>query len=71
MVGVIRQPAFILHDMIFLKSLPQQEWENGFAEVIKHACIKDAAMFAALEKSNLLTYQKSQKAAARWWNGMP
>ena len=61
MVGVIRQPAFILQDMVFLNSLPRQEWENGFAEVIKHACIKDAAMFAELEKNNLTTYQKSQK----------
>ena len=51
MVGVISQPAFILHDMVFLNSLPQAEWENGFAEIIKHACIKDAAMFAELEKN--------------------
>lgn len=62
MVGVIRQPSFILHDMVFLKSLPQKEWENGFAEVIKHACIKDAAMFTALEQNRLSTYQKKQTA---------
>lgn len=61
MVGVIRQPSFILHDMGLLKSLPRQEWENGFAEVIKHACIRDAAMFAGLEKNNLDAYQKSRK----------
>lgn len=60
MVGVIRQPAFILHDMIFLNSLPQQEWENGFAEIIKHACIKDAAMFAELESKTLKHYQSRQ-----------
>ncbi len=62
MVGIIRQPAFILHDMVFLNSLPQQEWENGFAEVIKHACIKDAAMFAALESNSLKNYQSRQKS---------
>ncbi len=62
MVGIIRQPAFILQDMVFLNSLPQAEWENGFAEVIKHACIKDAAMFAELEKSTLKTYQGRQTA---------
>ncbi len=62
MVGIIRQPAFILHDMVFLNSLPQREWENGFAEVIKHACIKDAAMFAALENSSLKAYQSRQKS---------
>jgi 3-dehydroquinate synthase len=61
MVGVIRQPSFILHDMVFLKSLPQREWENGFAEIIKHACIKDAAMFRELETSTLKQYQGSQK----------
>ena len=60
MVGIIRQPAFILHDMVFLNSLPQTEWENGFAEIIKHGCIKDAAMFAELERNSLKTYQGRQ-----------
>lgn len=63
MVGVIRQPAFILHDMILLTSLPQREWENGFAEVIKHACIRDAAMFTDLEKNDLSVYQKQRKSS--------
>ncbi len=62
MVGVIRQPAFILHDMAFLKSLPQADWENGFAEIIKHACIKDAAMFADLEQHTLAHYQRRQQS---------
>lgn len=62
MVGIIRQPSFILHDMVFLNSLPLTEWENGFAEVIKHACIKDAAMFARLEKNSIQVYQGRQKS---------
>lgn len=62
MVGIIRQPAFILHDMVFLNSLPEKEWENGFAEIIKHACIKDAAMFDQLEKNSLRTYRGRQKS---------
>lgn len=62
MVGAIRQPSFILHDMIFLNTLPQREWENGFAEVIKHACIKDSAMFSQLEKSSFKTYQGRKKS---------
>lgn len=62
MVGTIRQPSFILHDMGFLDSLPQKEWENGFAEIIKHACIKDAAMFAELEHKTLKHYQGSPKS---------
>ena len=57
LVGTIRQPSFILHDLIFLNSLPQSEWINGFAEIIKHACIKDAAMFRELETNSLKKYQ--------------
>ena len=60
MVGIIRQPKFILHDMVFLNSLPQSEWQNGFAEIIKHAAIKDAAMFRELESTTLKKYQSRQ-----------
>jgi 3-dehydroquinate synthase len=57
LVGTISQPSFILHDLIFLNSLPPSEWINGFAEIIKHACIKDAAMFRELETNSLKKYQ--------------
>jgi 3-dehydroquinate synthase len=58
MVGTIRQPHFILHDLIFLNSLPEKEWQNGFAEIIKHACIKDAVMFKELEEHDIKWYQR-------------
>jgi 3-dehydroquinate synthase len=61
MVGVIRQPQFLLYDTSFLKTLPDIEWINGFAEIIKHACIKDSAMFTLLEKYNLASVQKHKK----------
>jgi 3-dehydroquinate synthase len=61
MVGLIRQPAFLLFDVSFLKSLPKTEWQNGFAEIIKHACIKDAAMFRSLQKHKLSDFQKNSK----------
>lgn len=61
MVGTIRQPSFILHDLKLLATLPQKEWENGFAEIIKHACIKDEAMFKQLEQSSLATFQNDHK----------
>jgi 3-dehydroquinate synthase len=63
MVGVIRQPSFILHDLLLLKSLPENEWRNGFAEIIKHAAIKDAAMFRELEAGQLSRYQKNKTLA--------
>jgi 3-dehydroquinate synthase len=62
MVGTIRQPSFILHDMVFLNTLPQAEWENGFAEIIKHACIRDAAMFRQLEENSFKHYQSKKTA---------
>ncbi|MES2372666.1 MAG: 3-dehydroquinate synthase [Bacteroidota bacterium] len=64
MVGLIRQPAFLLFDTSFLKTLPKSEWQNGFAEIIKHACIKDAAMFKLLQKHKLSDFQKDNKLAA-------
>lgn len=58
MVGLIRQPSFLLYDYSFLKTLPVAEWQNGFAEIIKHACIKDAAMFKELQQHRLSHYKK-------------
>ena len=57
LVGIIRQPEFILFDFRFLKSLPQQQWTNGFAEIIKHACIKDRSLFELLEAHTLNDFQ--------------
>jgi 3-dehydroquinate synthase len=64
MVGTIRQPRFILHDYTFLSTLPEKEWKNGFAEMIKHAAIKDATMFRQLEDNNLPFYQRKKTALA-------
>lgn len=60
-LGVIKQPAFILYDYSFLKTLPEIEWQNGFAEIIKHACIKDLKMFRQLQ-SHRLNYFKKNKS---------
>lgn len=58
MVGIIRQPSFLLYDYSFLKTLPKAEWINGFAEVIKHAAIHDASMFKLLEANSIANFQK-------------
>src|SRR5580658_8724804 len=65
LVGTIRQPEFLLYDYSLLRSLPKEEWVNGFAEIIKHAAIKDAALFRELEKNKLTFYQKDKAALAR------
>jgi 3-dehydroquinate synthase len=61
MVGTIRQPSFIIFDPPLLKTLPDAEWRNGFAEIIKHAAIKDAAMFRDLEHNELSFYKENKK----------
>ena len=58
-VGVINHPEFLLYDYSFLETLPHREWVNGFAEIIKHACIKDAEMFYFLEEHSLMKFQSS------------
>jgi 3-dehydroquinate synthase len=65
MVGTIRQPQFLLFDYSLLKSLPNEEWISGFAEIIKHAAIKDAALFRELEKNKLSTYRRDKGALAK------
>lgn len=65
LVGVINQPEFLLYDYSFLKTLPQEEWVNGFAEIIKHACIKDKNMFSFLEENTLEKFQNYPKQIGR------
>ena len=60
-VGITRQPSFILQDLNFLKTLPDAEWKNGFAEIIKHACIKDLTMFKQLQQHSLSYYMSHKK----------
>ncbi|MEO5890038.1 MAG: 3-dehydroquinate synthase [Ferruginibacter sp.] len=64
LVGVIKQPEFLLFDYSLLKTLPQDQWVNGFAEIIKHACIKDAALFELLEKETLENFQSDNNKLA-------
>ena len=58
LVGTINQPAFILQDISFLASLPSEEFSNGFAEIIKLAAVKDAAMFRNLEDHDAAYFRK-------------
>lgn len=62
LLGTIRQPAFILHDYQLLSSLPDPEWSNGFAEVIKHACIGDRILFRQLLRHDIAYYRSNAKA---------
>ncbi len=57
LIGTIRQPEFILFDYLFLNTLPTEQWINGFAEIIKHSCIKDAGLFKLLSQHQLQDFQ--------------
>ncbi len=62
-LGTVTQPSFILYDTRFLDTLPDDEWSNGFAEIIKYACIFDAELFEDLAMHNISYYQDEDNDA--------
>jgi 3-dehydroquinate synthase len=52
LIGTVHPPTLVLDDVDVLKTLPQREINQGFAEIIKHAIIADAEMFRELEAVN-------------------
>jgi len=51
LVGSFYPPRLVLTDPELLRALPDREYRGGLAEVIKHAIIADAPMFAMLEEN--------------------
>jgi 3-dehydroquinate synthase len=51
LVGAFYPPKTIITDPAALHTLPEREFRGGLAEVIKHAIIADAKMFAYLERN--------------------
>lgn len=50
-VGAFYQPKLVVTDTDTIKSLPDVEFANGMAEVIKHAVIRDRELFNFLDGS--------------------
>jgi 3-dehydroquinate synthetase len=50
LIGAVHHPSLVIDDVEVLKTLPPREFNQGFAEIIKHAIIADAEMFAALQE---------------------
>ena len=61
LLGTFYQPKEVLIDIAVLNSLPKKEIRSGYAEIIKHALIKDYRFFCWLEKKSnkLLNLNKS------------
>jgi 3-dehydroquinate synthase len=59
-LGTIQQPDFIFFDTQLLNTLPVDEWKNGFAEVIKYACLFDLDFFNYLKNQSLENLIKNE-----------
>jgi len=62
LVGAFYPPRLVLTDPDALRTLPEREFRAGLAEIVKHAIIADAEMFAFLEKN--IDSTKRREAAA-------
>ena len=49
LIGAFHQPSLVIDDVDVLKTLPRRQFNQGFAEIIKHAIIADAKMFQTLK----------------------
>ena len=51
LIGAFHHPSLVIDDVEVLKTLPPREFNQGFAEIIKHAVIADAEMFRTLKNT--------------------
>ena len=51
LIGAFHHPSLVIDDVEVLKKLPPREFNQGFAEIIKHAVIADVEMFEALKNA--------------------
>ena len=58
LIGAWHQPALVISDVDTLTTLPPREFRQGFAEIIKHAVIRDAGMFEMMKR-----FDKAEMAA--------
>jgi 3-dehydroquinate synthase len=62
LVGSFYPPRLVLTDPELLRTLSHREFRGGLAEVIKHAIIADAEMFAVLEKDMERVLRRDRRA---------
>lgn len=59
MLGTIVFPKYIAWDFRFLKSLKRKEWQNGFAEIIKHGFLFSKSLIDTLLQKDLIYYENN------------
>jgi len=52
LIGAFHQPSLVIDDLDVLKTLPRRQFNQGFAEIIKHAVIGDVKMFEKLKAAH-------------------
>ena len=52
-IGLFSEPDMVFVDSVFFKSLPEDEIVSGYAEMVKHALIRDREMFYELLEQSI------------------
>ena len=52
LIGLFKNPNQVIVDPQFIKTLPREELRSGYAEMLKHALIKNADIWARLPKGD-------------------
>ncbi|MBT8044080.1 MAG: 3-dehydroquinate synthase [Verrucomicrobiae bacterium] len=65
LIGCFHQPRLVIVDPLTLDTLPGREYREGYAEAIKHAAIRDAAMIDDLGALNPSDQHPSADLLAR------
>ncbi|MBS1630705.1 MAG: 3-dehydroquinate synthase [Bacteroidetes bacterium] len=58
MLGVVKQPNHIFFSCEWLKSLPEQHWQAGFAEIIKYSYIADTRILSLLQQTTINRFRR-------------
>ena len=65
LIGSFYQPKLVLSDIEFLKSLPKREVTCGYAEILKHALIRNKKKFLFLDKNLKKIFNLDEKIISK------
>ena len=65
LLGTFHQPKAVFIDLSFLETLPEKEFKNGLAEIVKYGIIDDPELFATLEAGAEEIARRDQESSRR------